>query len=67
MDNQNIQQNNQPNQNPPQQFKVSQNDYTKMDEKTIATIKASAIWNTVATIIMSVAAMVASYFFIKNL
>jgi hypothetical protein len=44
-----------------------ENDYTKFDEKTIATIKASAIWNTVATIIMSVAGMLASYFFIRNL
>ena len=42
-------------------------DYTKFDEKTIATIKASAIWNTVATLIMSVASMLASYFFLKNI
>lgn len=41
--------------------------YTKMDEKTIATIKASAIWNTVAAAIMSVASMLASYFFVRNL
>ena len=45
----------------------NQNNYTKMDDKTIATIKASVIWNTVATIIMSVATMVASYFFIRSL
>jgi len=43
------------------------NDYAKMDEKTIATIKASAIWNTVAALIMSVASMLASYYFIRNL
>jgi hypothetical protein len=67
MENQNNQQNVQ--QNQPQQAKTpqSQNNYTKMDEKTIATIKASAIWNTVATVIMSVASMLASYYFIRNL
>jgi phosphotransferase system glucose/maltose/N-acetylglucosamine-specific IIC component len=43
------------------------NDYTKMDEKTIATIKASVIWNTVSSVIMSIAAMVTSYIFIRNL
>ena len=49
------------------QTKKVENDYAKFDEKTIATIKASAIWNAVATIIISVAGMLASYFFIRNL
>ena len=40
--------------------------YTKFDEKTIATIKASVIWSVAATLIMSVASMLASYFFLKN-
>ncbi|MCX6721459.1 MAG: hypothetical protein NT026_02565, partial [Candidatus Staskawiczbacteria bacterium] len=44
-----------------------QNDYTKMDDKAIATIKASAIWNTVAAVITSVAGMLASYYFVRNL
>ena len=41
--------------------------YTKFDEKTIATIKASAIWSAVAALIMSIASMLASYFFLKNI
>lgn len=45
----------------------NQKDYTKFDEKTIATIKASAIWNTVATLITSVASMLASYYFVRDL
>ena len=45
----------------------SQNNYTKMDDKTIATIKASAIWSTVSAIITSVAGMLASYYFLRNL
>jgi hypothetical protein len=52
---------------PAPQIKLPQNDYTKMDEKTIATIKASAIWNTVGALIMSAASMVASYYFLKNI
>ena len=45
----------------------TQNDYTKMDEKTIATIKTSAIWSAVASLIMYIAGALASYFFVKNL
>lgn len=52
---------------PPPQFKLPQNDYTKFDEKTIATIKASAIWNGVAGIITSLAGTLAVYYFTKNL
>jgi len=46
--------------------KTQTEDYTKFDEKTIATIKASAIWNTIAAIIISVAGMLVSYFFVRN-
>jgi len=46
---------------------MAQNDYTKFDEKTIATIKVSAIWSAVASLIMYVASSLASYFFVKNL
>lgn len=49
------------------QKKPMQNDYAKMDDKTVATIKASAIWNAVAAAIMSAAGTLASYFFIKSL
>jgi len=62
---QNVQQNNQQQANQPQ-IKIPQNDYTKMDEKTVATIKASAIWGAVATIITSIAWMLANYYFVRN-
>jgi len=45
----------------------NKNDYTKFDEKTIATIKTSAIWSAVAAVIMYVASSLATYFFVKNL
>ena len=61
MENQNNQQ------NQPQPPSLSNSDYTKFDEKTIATIKASAIWNTVSVVIMSVAGMLAAYYFTRNL
>ena len=60
-------QNNQQNQLQQAKKSQAQNDYAKFDEKTIATIKASAIWNTVASLIMSIASMLASYFFVRNL
>jgi hypothetical protein len=63
---QNNQQNKSAQTTPKSQFKLSQNDYAKMDEKTIATIKASAIWSAVATVITSIAGMVAAYYFVRN-
>lgn len=45
----------------------NKNDYIKFDEKTIATMKNSAIWSAVAALIMYVASSFASYFFVKNL
>lgn len=67
MENQNIQQNQ--NQQSPKspQFKLPKIDYGKFDEKTIATIKAGAIWNAVASLIMSFAGMIASYYFLQGL
>ena len=49
------------------QVKIPQNDYTKMDEKTIATIKTSAIWAAVASAITSLAGMIASYYLVRSL
>lgn len=46
---------------------IQKKDYSKFDQKTKDTIKASAIWSGVASIITSVAAMVASYYFAKSL
>ena len=46
---------------------MEQEDYTKFDEKTIATIKASAIWNVVAALITSLASMLATYFFVSSI
>lgn len=46
---------------------VISSDYSKMDDKTIATIKASAIWGAVAAVITSLAAMIASYYFLRNM
>lgn len=51
----------------PPQFQFPQNDYTKFDEKTIATIKTSAIWNGVAGAIRSVGGMLATYYFTRSL
>ena len=45
----------------------NKNDYTKFDEKTISTIKTSAIWSAIASLIMSLASMLTSYFFIRNI
>ena len=55
------------NQQNTQQVKIPQNDYTKMDEKTIATIKASAIWGAVTGAIISVVGMLVAYYFFRNL
>jgi hypothetical protein len=44
-----------------------QKDYTKFDEKTIATIKTSAIWSAVVAAIMCIASSLATYYLFKNL
>ncbi len=47
---------------------VPSNDYyTKFDEKTINTIKISAIWGGVSAVIMSIAGMLAVYYFTRSL
>jgi len=50
----------------PKQSSAVNSEYSKFDEKTMATIKTSAIWGAVASLIMSIAGMLASYFFFKN-
>lgn len=42
-------------------------DYSKFDEKTISTMKFSAIWNAVAAAITSIASSLAVYYFARNL
>lgn len=44
----------------------SSNDYGKFDQKTLDTIKASAIWNAVAGAITSVSGMLISYYVVRS-
>ena len=58
----------QPNfENPLMKYKPTEGNFAKFDEKTIATMKASAIWSTVSSVITSVAGMVSSYYFVSSL
>ena len=53
--------------NPLMKYKPMESNLTKFDEKTIATMKAGAIWNAVSSVITSVAGSVSSYYFVSSL